>query len=108
MSILKLPNNEQELAQFQKDVDVMVNCFNEYKKEVERLEKLLNDSILVNERINTANVHLVESLKNINMILNANNELFIGNSQVENMMKELSKFIVSSESIKAGVINAKL
>lgn len=108
MNNLILPSNEAELAQFQKDVDTMVESFNAYKKEVERLEKLLNDSILINERINATNLNLVESLKNINMILNANNELFIGNSQVENMMRELSKFILSNESIKAGAINARL
>ena len=108
MNNLTLPSNEAELAQFQKDVDTMVESFNAYKKEVERLEKLLNDSILINERINATNLNLVESLKNINMILKANNELFIGNSQVENMMRELSKFILSNESIKAGAINARL
>lgn len=100
---MKLPTNETELKEFQEKVDTMVQAFNDYKLQVAVLDDKLNTSLGFNGALQIALDNLMGVIKNVHITLNANNELFTGNDQIEEMMQELSKFIISSESIKSGV-----
>ena len=100
---MKVPTNETELKECQIAIDEMVNSFEFMKSESEKLGKLLDDSLKINSALQTSNDNLMTTIKNIHINLNANNECFTGNVQIEEMMKELAKFIMSGEAIKAGV-----
>lgn len=100
---MKVPTNEAELKECQVAIDDMVESFNFMKLETEKLGKLLDDSLAVASARQLANDNLITTIKNIHITLNSHNELFHGCTQIEEMMKELAKFILSSEAIKSGV-----
>lgn len=100
---MKVPTNENEMRECQAAIDDMINSFEFMKTEVSKLEVLLDDSLKINSTLKIAGDNLIAAIKNIHITLNANNECFNGNAQVEEMMRDLAKFIMSNEAIKAGV-----
>ena len=104
MDNLVLPTNEKELKEFQTKVDDMVNAFNEHKLYTEKLERITDRLSTSAEKLVIANNNMSQIIKNIHITLNANNELFSGNIQIEEMMKEISKFVIALEAKKSEAI----
>jgi hypothetical protein len=98
MRNLTLPKDEKELAEFQNTIDEMINSFNEYKKETAVLSTKLDDALGTLAAKQIALDNLMTTIKNIHITLNTDNPV-----QIDEMRKELAKFIISNEAIRSGV-----
>jgi hypothetical protein len=98
MIFMRVPTNETELKETQIAIDEMVANFEFYKKEVEKLGNLVDANLKVNAGLQIAIDNLMTTIKNIHIVLNEDNA-----EKIEEMRRELGKFILSGEAIKSGV-----
>lgn len=96
--MIKAPKNEAELKECQDAIDEMVKNFQEYKREVYKLGEQLSvaEGIIAAKQFAIDN--LMTTIKNVHITLNTDNQV-----QIDEMRKELAKFILSNEAIKSGV-----
>ena len=85
------------------DLETVKNAFEMYKKEVDILSEQLDTALGLVATKQLAIDNLTTTIKHIHMTLNANNHLFDGNADIDGLVRELAKFIISSEAIKSGV-----
>ncbi len=83
----ELVEANQEALQVAKDANANAD---EYEKQCNNLNK--------------SNQGLVEALKNVHIVLGSKIDLFKDDEGMNELMKELGKFIMSSGAIKSGVV----
>lgn len=94
----------QQIAGIQESFDEIIRINNEARATLKDNSIVIDDCIEKLNTLQTANGDLVQTLKNIHIMLNARVELFAKDEEMRALIETLGTFVTSSGAIKAGVI----
>jgi len=83
----------------------MVAAIEVYKEEVEGLKNLNVELCENSEHLENTALHLNDTIKSVYIVLNADRENALKVNGMDTLLEKLGEYVMSSSSIKMGVIN---
>lgn len=91
---------ETTIGQVTEEFESLKNVFADYKKEVAKIEILLEQTTAELSRSVQVNIDLKQALKNVYILLNANAERFQGVEELEALIGHLRKFFLNNIEVE--------